>query len=358
MKKLLILLTILVILPLFTLKVGAEDAVDDFISEFEDTLPEELAGLSGDADFTLSRIGIRGIIEEIISTLSGKRGALAELFLTLLGVIALTSVASLVGGELSRSAECAVGLVGSILIFPRISGVISGISASLGQINDLFAAVMPITVGITALGGGEKTALVQGGGMSLTLSLLGGLGGRVFTALSAFGLALALLSPLGGDSLSAVGRGVKTLFTRLLGIFTALITGVFSLQTLVASTADSGAMRAAKYMASGLIPVVGTTVSGALSTLASGLSYAKGVVGGGAVAAVLILALSPLTVLLAYRFVLSVCSTLASTVSPSASRIITSYRSAMDMTLAVYALSVVIYLFELIVFIKMGVALA
>jgi hypothetical protein len=39
------------------------------------------------------------------------------------------------------------------------------------------------------------------------------------------------------------------------------------------------------------------------------------------------------------------------------SRILSAYRSALDIALALYALSTLIYLFEIIIFLKSGVAL-
>ena len=112
-------------------------------------------------------------------------------------------------------------------------------------------------------------------------------------------------------------------------------------------------------MASGLIPVVGSAVSGALATLASGLTYAKSIVGGGAIAVVLSLVISPLVMLLLYRLALTLALTVAGLVGaelPSA--VFTSYRFALDMTVSVYVLSVIVYLFQLILFLRIGVALS
>mgnify|MGYP003294381539 CR=1 FL=1 len=357
MKKLLILLIIVVILPMFALYASAEGETEEYISELENILPESLSGITEDTDTMLEHASLPGILSEITSVLSGRGSELLGFFLTLLGIVLLMSVASLLGGQLSRSAEAAVGLICSLMIFPRISSLMSEVSLSLEKINLFFSSLVPITVGITALGGGESSAAVQGSGMYLTLSLLGSIGGQVFVGLSAIGLALSLISPLGGERAASIIRGIKSLFSWLMGIFTAIMTGVFSLQTLIASSADSAAMRAAKYMASGLIPVVGSTVSGALSTLASGLSYAKGIVGGAAIVTLLVLAISPLAVLIAYRLALTLASSVSEAVGSAASRIFSSYRSALDMTLSVYALSVVIYLFEVIIFIRMGVAI-
>ena len=114
-------------------------------------------------------------------------------------------------------------------------------------------------------------------------------------------------------------------------------------------------MRAVRYAASGLIPVVGSTVSGAISTLAAGLGYARSIVGGGAILVILYMALSPLILLLIYRLTLTLGGIFAYfSGSAMASRIFSSYRYALDMTVTVYSLSALIYLFEIIIFTVIG----
>jgi stage III sporulation protein AE len=356
MRKTLFLLIIVVIIPIFSIKIHAYDHVDEYISEFQDIIPDEM----GEVDIengTADRLGIEGIFHEIISVISGERTRIFSFFLSLIGIIALSSLGSLVLGEMSEVVRSVIGIMSSMAVFQIVSSLVNEVLGSLDKISSFFSSFIPISVALTALGGGESTAVVQGSGMYISLSLLSRLGGGVFSSVCAFGLASALLSPLGGQIISSISSAVRSIFTRTLGIFTAIITAAFSLQTLVSSSADSATMRAARYMASGLIPVVGSTVSGALSTLASGMSYAKGIIGGGAIAVILFFAISPLVVLLLYRLSLTVAITLSQMLSADCGVIFTAYRSALDMALALYALSTLIYLFEIIVFIKSGVSL-
>jgi stage III sporulation protein AE len=357
MRKILILLIIVVILPIFSIKIYAEDYVDEYISDFEDILPDELSDMDLE-DGMVEMFGIEGILSDIISAISGERTRVVGFFLTLVGIIALFSLGTLSFGELSDVVRGVIGILSSMAIFGTVSSIVKEVLSSLDEISSFFSSFIPISVALTALGGGEGTAVAQGSGMYISLSLLSRLGGEVFSSVCAFGLASALLSPLGGQIVSSISSAVKNIFTRTLGIFTAIITAAFSLQTLVSSSMDGAAMRAARYIASGLIPVVGSTVSGALSTLASGLSYAKGIIGGGAIAVILFFALSPLVVLLLYRLTFTVAISLSEMLNVGCGVIFTAYRSALDMALAIYALSTLIYIFEIIIFIKSGVNLS
>ena len=357
MKKYIFLLTILVIIPFFSIRVGAEGEAEEYISDLEEILPDSLSGITENTDELIEYAGARWIFGEILSVLNEGGGEIGGFLVLLIGLVALVGLASLCPGNFSTAVKTCVCIVASVLIFERLSRLFGSVTESLSQLCDFFGALIPITVGVTALGGGAASAAVQSSGMYTALSLIGGFGGEIFSSLSALGLAMSLASAMGSEGALAVSRGVKSLFGWLLGIFTAVLTGTLSLQTMIASAADSAAIRAAKYMASGLIPVVGTTVSSALSTLAGGLSYAKGVIGGGAIVALLSIALSPLVMLLAYRLTLSIGIILSDFTGGGASGIFSAYRFSLDTLIALYALSAVIFIFQTVLFIKIGVAL-
>ena len=84
MRKLLFLLTIVVILPIFSVFSSAEDYVDKYISEFEETLPDGFEGITEDTDQMIERIGLRGLISEISEVLSEGKGEIGGFFLLLL----------------------------------------------------------------------------------------------------------------------------------------------------------------------------------------------------------------------------------------------------------------------------------
>ena len=270
----------------------------------------------------------------------------------------LLALASTFSGSLGKAVSCAVGTVTSTLIFSTVFDIYDSVSYAVGQANDFFVALIPITVGITSLGGGELTAGVQATGMSVTAALLSKIWGVFFTAVSGLGLSMSLISAYGGTGCVTVSRWVKKSFSWVMGIVTAIISGTISLQTMVSSARDCAAMRAAKYAASGMIPAVGSTVSGALATLASGISYVKGIVGGGSVLVILSILLSPLVLMLLYRFAFSFVSFVSEFFEISvAEKIFGSYLYSLDTVIITYTLSGIVYLFEIILFVKSGVAL-
>ena len=114
-------------------------------------------------------------------------------------------------------------------------------------------------------------------------------------------------------------------------------------------------MRAAKHLAQTALPVVGGTVSASLSTLWSGLSLTKGVIGIGGITVIIGMFLGPLISLLIYRFALGIFSVPASFLSVSSP--LSRVSECLDLLIGVYSTSAVIYIFEIVLFINGGVGI-
>ena len=254
MKKYIIMLTIIVIIPIFCLPVSAEELTDEYLSEFENILPDWLSGVTEDTDRLLDSVGIRGIISEIVCALKGDEGRIASFALMLVGCVALTSLAGAMGGKTGESASSAVGVICSTLIFGVLSDAFMDISSSFEELNRFFGSLIPISASVIAFGGGVQSAAVSAGGMYLTMHLVGSFGQQFMFAIAALGLGISLLTSVGDGGVGSVARGIRSVFFWILGIFTAVIGAGFALQTSVASAKDSMTVRAAKYMASGLVP--------------------------------------------------------------------------------------------------------
>ena len=355
MKKVVLLLTIIVILPLFTVVSHAEGEAEQYISDFEKLLPEGYGGL-GNAEEITKLSSVKALFSEIFSAISGQAGRVGRFFMLLIGCIALSALCRGVSERLVEAVSLSVGIISSLLIFGYIKPLFDEISASLSSIIGFFTSLIPLTAAVTALGGGTTGASLQASAMYSTVAVGQLLFEKIFMIVCSLGLSMSLISAFGGATDSVV-KGIRNIFGWISGICTAIIAAAFSLQTMIASSADSAAMRAAKYTA-GLIPMVGGTVSGALSTLAAGLSYAKSIIGVGAIVVIISMALSPLILLLLYRLAFSASITMSELVGASAiSKTLGAFRFSLDSLIAVYALSAIIYVFEILLFIKIGVAM-
>ena len=335
----------------------SEDVADDILQDFYDALPEGEEQLS-DSGQLLLRVGMDGLISEIISVVSDGSGALFSFFALLFGisvVFVLGEGASHTFGSLDGAVPSGIFAIGSVVIFSQLSPVIKSVESGLGELSSFFSSVMPIFSALNVASGNMNLASVQAFNMNLTLSAVGYGASSVLLPLALALFALALVGSMGGEGAASVAGSIRGVFNWVLGIATTVILSAVSMQSLLASSADAAYLRAAKYAASD-IPIVGSTVSGALSTLAGGLGYVRSTVGIGAVAVIVSLSLSPLIMLLLFRLSFSLCTSLLNFFGCTGGvRCFTAFRSALDGVISIYALSAVIYVFEVIVFMKSGV---
>ena len=84
MKKLLCLLTIIVILPCFCLKTQAMEEIDEYISDFEEIVPEGMEDVM-DSDALIGRLSVEGILLGISRLSRAKRVGSASFFLPFSG---------------------------------------------------------------------------------------------------------------------------------------------------------------------------------------------------------------------------------------------------------------------------------
>ena len=363
MKRTCLLFAAFLLLP-FALfpTVASADFVDDALTDYGDIVPEGEAG-ADDAELLRDAVGIKAIMSDILLAISGQRGDIAVFFMTLFGVTVLTSLSSsqlsgFLSSELASTSESAIAAVGSVLVFEQLQGLVGAVTAAIGELSGFFGALVPIMTAITASGGGAGTAAAQASGMSLTLGAVNMLSARLLLPAVSVIFALALVGSVSSDgAVSALAVSVKNVFMWTLGILSALLVASLSLQTVITSAADSMAMRSAKYAASGMIPIVGGTVSASLSTLASGLAYAKSAVGTSAISVLVGICMAPLVRLLAYRLAFELCLSLSGFFSSPAAKHLSAMRSALDALTAVFSISAVIYIIEIILFMKCGVAL-
>lgn len=361
MKKLFFLIvTVLCIFSLVGFKSSAQEKPEEekFWDDFVDILPES-AEIS-EKEEVLSSVGIDSLFYEIISAFSGKKTEIASFFLLVFGVSVIMSVADAMpiyeNSSLIRHTSMAVSLVSSALVFSRLLPIAASIRDSLFAMTDFFSSVIPILTGILAAGGSVNSASVQAFNMNVTMALISKISTSLLIPLSLALFTLSLLASLDSASPSALAKGIRGIFMWILGIGATVIIGAVSMQTVIGTAKDSAYLRAAKYAASGMIPVVGSTVSGALATLAGGLAYIKSVIGIYAVFVMLIMSLTPLITLLLYRLAFSVSLSFLEYVGSSAGvRTVSAFRASIDALISVYAVSIIVYICEIVVFMKCGV---
>lgn len=340
-----------------TVCAGAAEA-DEILSDFEGIIPEE-SGVTLDTDGGAELLGVESLLTELVSAVNGELGRFASFFLLVFGLAVVISVAEnarpLVGGGQGSVGTSAVLTLAGVSIFSALYALLIEVRDGLSSVVDFFSAAIPTLTAVNAASGATISAATQAVNMNITLAVMERLSVSWLMPLSFAVFTLSFIGSVYDNGIGGVCKGVRSVFTWGVGIVSTVLAAVISIQSVVASAQDSATLRAARYAASGTIPIVGSTVASALATLGGGMAIIKSTVGAAAVAVILTLALSPLVALLLYRLALVLCTTLLEfSGSEGGVRCFSALRASLDAVIAVYSMSVLVCIAELVVFIKGG----
>ncbi len=326
----------------------ARAETDELLNEFSLILPDGMEDLAADP---AAGVGFDSLISELLLALRGELPSAASFLLLLIGAALVIALVSGIGDGVSPAVKSGVAVAAGSLIVLRLFPLLTSTAEAVGEVGEFFSLLIPILVGGASLGGGA-VASASGVGMSLTLSFVGGSLAVLFPLIGA-AMIIAVISSLAPDVIASPLDAVRKNLVRVFGIVSTVIGAVFALQTSVAAARDGATLRALRYAVGSSVPVVGGAVSGTLSTLVGGLGYAMGIIGGGGVAVILSLALSPLVRLLLYRLCFLAVGIFLDCFPPSeGTRCINAIAGGLDALIAALSLSVAVYLLETVVVMK------
>ncbi|MBQ3015380.1 MAG: hypothetical protein IJD79_01215 [Clostridia bacterium] len=328
---------------------NADEQLRAIFSDFLKILPE---GVPSDAGDISGAVGISEAFAFVTSVLEESRAS--TYFCMLLGIALLFCLAELFSdeaGEAAATVKSASALILSLPVLYFGKEVIVSVSEGISSGSDFFSEVIPIFSSVVAIGAGGATAGSAAVTMNASLSVVSEILAENLLPMSTLIFGLSLLSSVDtGQGVSGVAKGVRNCFNFFIGLVCAIIVAVFGAQTFVSASRDSLALRSAKYALSGMIPIVGGTVSGTLSLLISGVRLLSGTIGVISVIALLSLMGAPLVSLLFYRFCIGACITLTSfSGAVFGERFFSSVRGAVDCLIAVLTSSSLVYILEIII---------
>jgi len=128
-----------------------------------------------------------------------------------------------------------------------------------------------------------------------------------------------------------------------------------SVQSVLAKSADSLSLKTVKFALGNMIPLVGSAVADAVSTVAGGLGVIRAFYGGLCVLALLIFLLPVLAQLILHRLVLAVCQGMAEMLGcEQEGKMIAEIHGVLGCILAMVALMSVLFLLTIILFAFLG----
>ena len=271
----------------------------DLSGQLEAAGADELwQALPGDAETLLDRSGVTGIdVGQLLSLEPGEFlrtvGALVlervrqplAVFAAVLGTVLLCALLEALRTSLWEGALATVfGAVSVVCVSAAVAGPVSSCivqtAAAIRDCANFMAAFIPVFASIVTVGGQAVTATTYTTFLFAACQVVSQVVSTTLVPLLGVYLAFCMVGNLApGLQVNAVAKAVRTVVTWALGLLLTLFVGLLSLQTMVASSSDTVASKAAKFLIGTFVPVVGGALSDALSTTQGYLRLLKTAVG-------------------------------------------------------------------------------
>lgn len=262
---------------------GAENLPDSLPPQTQKILND--LGIHNTDWNSITSISPQNYFQKIWSVFSGQA---ANPLKTLCGVIAIVLLCALLNGmKLSfgeRPMGGVIGMVGtlcicSVIVTPIVS-CIQDSSEVLKAASGFLLACIPVLAGIMIAAGqpvssGSYQVLMFAAG-----NVISALASNVLIPLMNIFLALSVVSAVSpGVNLNGLCSALNKAVKWVMGLCMTLFTGLITVHSIVASSLDSTGAKAAKFVVSSFVPVVGNalgealqTVNGCVKLLKSGVS--------------------------------------------------------------------------------------
>lgn len=301
MKKLLLPLLILAFV-VATPRAFAVDSGFD-VSGVTENLPEDARDISGtltldgsyDSTGALDRLW-RHMLDKLREALRQSLTSAASLF----AIAFLSAVAAAICPESKTEGliHAASAAAAALTLIGGIDSLSAQAIETLDQLSDYSRAALPVVFTAAAATGAAITASARYAAVCLTLDVLMNVSKRLTLPLIYAYIALSISGgvfphPLIKGAAKLVKRIATTVMTTLTSVFTAYI-GVTG---IVSASADAAAVKTAKGVISGVLPVVGGILSDAASAVLSAAALIKNSAGAFALVAVCALCAGPFAAL-------------------------------------------------------------
>lgn len=371
MKRLLVI--ILGFIAVFSMNVSAEDlTTEEFlknqgemagVDKLEDALPEdskeyfeEKKIVAGENEW-INRIGVGNIIKNLWNTAKEKATAPFTSAMLILAVILINGAITAHQNSVSATtANFAVTAASAAIITVPLMAVINSAVTVMQSAAGFMTAFVPVFAIIVAANGQAATSV------SMSSLLLGAtqavdlIANHFVIPLMCGYLSVSVasgVSPL--LSKTAFGESIKKLSYWVMSLITTVFLGVLSIQTTINASADSLTMRTARFVIGSSVPVAGTVLSEALTTVTASLGILKTSVAIYGVVACCIIFLPLLVELILWRICLIVTSLAADILSSTnISRLLRSIDTAISVLCGIILLSMALFVISLTVVVSVG----
>lgn len=349
---------------------GEEYHFDGSSKEWEailDQLPPELENeLSLEnpaeaADSLSEKIGITYWLGKIWDELSAILLPSLQTASVIIGMLILVSSLHLLsenigGSSFGKMFELCCDICIASVIVSVAENLIGTASAYLDRLCGLMNVLIPVTEAVYLMEASISQLTVHKAAMLLYIGITSNLNNLVlkplFGILFGFAVSGTVFQQFG---LSGFIDGIKKFVMTVISVFTMVFSFILGLQTVLAKSADSLGLKTARLALGSFVPIVGGTLSEALTTVKEGFGVIRSVAGVGGIVVILLLILPTAVSLFTNNMILSFCHMAAEMMGcGNSARIIDGVKSVLSILCAIVYATTLLFIMAMIIFAKTG----
>lgn len=326
MKKLAGITAVIIIFLIFNIRAYAVNT-DGYLKDGLEAsgIYELTEYLNGETLDYLEKLGLEEIEYEKLLSVSPQsvfelltgilKGKLAQPFKTVmkcLATVILAGVCTSFAGQDEKMKGVLNTVCASFTVISIFSSGYVSVSAGASAIGSCAAfekALIPVLAGVVTASGNPTLAFSVQGTAFVAAQAIEALASNIILPLSAVTGALGIIGAISPSvNLGAVAELIKKTSTTVIGGASGLFTGFLAMKSVVAGSADRVASRGIRLAAGTFIPVVGSALGEAYSSVVSSLSLVKNIVGVYAIIAFFIICIPVIAELFLWNAAMKTCS--------------------------------------------------
>ncbi len=287
MKRIIISLFTITILTIgcFAQELPAQQEGSGMIEDIEQSY-----GFDIDELLSLGAEDYLGLLTEAV--LSGTREPVI-LFVTLSMMLIFASIARSISDSkdgVTKTVDSVLNIVFFLVLVLPVVALQGGLEEAILNCKDFLNSFLMVFVALLATSGQPGTAAVASSFFAAAIIIVAEILTQVVLPLASVYLSIKCCSlSVTSVEFGGIAEIIRKLLRYILVATTTLFTAVMAMQSLISSAADSLALRTGKFIVGNAVPIVGSVLQEAITTVLGGVSALKTTAGVAAIVAVVII---------------------------------------------------------------------
>ncbi len=334
---------------------GVESIEDSLPNGSKEFLKEN--GINAGENEWIGKIGVGEVFRFLLDGAKKKLTTPFSVATLILAVVLISGILNAHQNSISSTtAAFAVTAASAAIITAPIISVINSAVEVLQSVSVFMTAFVPIFAVIVAVNGQAATSVSMSGLLLGATQVVEIVANHFVIPLMCGYLSVSIAS--GVSPLLAktnLNESLKKISFWIMSLTTTVFLGVLSIQTTISASADSLTMRTARFVIGSSVPVAGTVLSEALTTVTASLGILKTSVAIYGVVACCVIFLPLLIELILWRLCLNITSIAAQILAcENISRLLKCIDTAVSVLCGIILLSMALFVISLSVVVSVG----